>query len=257
MNESVWIIDFGNTRQKLAEFVDGDFVQAWVNDDALERAQLAQQNQQLPGDIFVACTGTMSEEWEQMLGFLKQDESKNCRVFQVSNAHELPFQVEYESRATLGLDRLANAAGAAAVDDESDWLIIDMGTCITADLVSNKAFIGGSISPGIDLRLRSMYAGTAQLPYVENWRDIALEGVAIHLGHNTRSALIAGAIGGVQSELIQRIHAFSKEYPGMKVALTGGDAKYLQLHEDFTIFADPNLTLKGYFELYKRLIKQN
>lgn len=257
MNESVWIIDFGNTRQKLAEFVEGHFVQAWVNDDALEHALRAQQNQQLPQDIFVASTGTMSEDWEQLLSSWEKDESKNCRVIQVSSANELPFEVEYESRTTLGLDRLANAAGAIAVDNQSDWFVIDVGTCITADLVSNQVFVGGSISPGIDLRLRSMFAGTAQLPYVENWRDIAMAGVAIHLGHNTTSALIAGAIGGVQSELIQRIHAFSKEYPAIKVALTGGDAKYLQLHEDFTIFADPNLTLKGYFELYKRLIKQN
>ena len=83
------------------------------------------------------------------------------------------------------------------------------------------------------------------------------EGVAIHLGHNTTSALIAGAIGGVQSELTQRIRVFSIEYPNIRVALTGGDAKYLQLQEDFTIFADTNLTLRGYFELHKRLTKQN
>jgi pantothenate kinase type III len=56
----------------------------------------------------------------------------------------------------------------------------------------------------------------------ENWRELATEGVGLHLGLNTIEALLAGAIGGANAELQERVEAFHNEFGTFRVALTGG-----------------------------------
>ena len=46
-------------------------------------------------------------------------------------------------------------------------LIIDLGTCITYDLVLDSKYRGGQISPGIQSRLRSLHNSTNSLPRVK------------------------------------------------------------------------------------------
>ena len=98
-------------------------------------------------------------------------------------------------------------------------MVIDLGTCLTVDAVEDQSFIGGAISPGIDLRLRSMYAGTHSLPYPENWRELGNDGIAMHIGNDTLSSLLAGSIGGINAVPVVRDGAV---VPGhvMKVTLS-------------------------------------
>ena len=44
------------------------------------------------------------------------------------------------------------------------WLVVDVGTCITADLIVEGIHLGGIISPGIKSRLKSMNDDTDALP---------------------------------------------------------------------------------------------
>ena len=218
----------------------------------LNRCQL----DHLPPSVLVAATGNITEQWSNWIQ--RWSDSKFAeRLIHLKSAADVPMTMAYESPETLGLDRLANAFAVAAVDASTPWLVLDIGTCITADLIQDGQFCGGSIAPGIDLRLKSMYAGTAHLPYPENWRAQAEQGVALHLGNDTESSLLAGALGGVHAEIEHRMKAFQSEFSELRVALTGGDAKYLELQDDLSIFADSNLTWKGYYHLHKSIINHD
>jgi len=247
-----WVLDFGNSRVKLVQFENESIASIWTDEEALNEVN---QNPRLDSSalMLVAATGQISEQWSKWIENAQQI-SSGPRIIQLENAEDVPWTTAYDSPATLGLDRLANAAAVVALDAKSNWLVIDAGTCITVDFIQDGQFQGGSISPGIDLRLRAMYAGTASLPYPEDWRERSSAGVALHLGSDTESSLLAGAIGGVHAELAARIAAFNAEFPGIRVALTGGDAKFLELRSELTIFADPNLTWTGYHYLLNRII---
>ena len=245
------ILDFGNTRVKWARFVDGEFAGLLQDEAAWESLQEWNEDAQW----LIAATGPMAEQWSEWVEALKANQPDS--VVHLESAEGIPFPSSYHSMRTLGLDRIANAAGAVAEDAQADWLIIDAGTCITADLLEGGTFCGGSIAPGIDLRLRAMFAGTASLPYPEDWREQAAGGIGLDVGDDTVASLLAGAVGGAQAELTERIRRFKNEIPSIRVALTGGDAKFLQLQADLPTFADPNLTWKGYFHLLNRMLNHD
>ena len=245
------ILDFGNTHVKWARFINGEFGGVQQDNEAWETLQTWDEEARW----LIAATGLIDERWSAWVEALKANQPDS--VVHLENAEEVPFPTSYHSMHTLGLDRIANAAGAAAEDENANWLIIDAGTCITADLLESGTFCGGSIAPGIDLRLRAMFAGTANLPYPEDWREQAAGGIGLDVGDDTVSSLIAGAVGGVQAELTERIRRFTNEIPSIRVALTGGDAKFLQLQADLPTFADPNLTWKGYFHLLNRMLNHD
>ena len=199
------ILDFGNTHVKWARFINGEFGGVQQDNEALETLQTWDEEARW----LIAATGLIDERWSAWVEALKANQPDS--VVHLENAEEVPFPTSYQSMHTLGLDRIANAAGAAAEDENANWLIIDAGTCITADLLEGGTFCGGSIAPGIDLRLRAMFAGTANLPYPEDWREQAAEGIGLDVGEDTVSSLLAGAVGGAQAELTERIRRFKNE----------------------------------------------
>ena len=78
----------------------------------------------------------------------------------------LPIQIDYKTPDTLGRDRIAAAVGAYALQKDVSWLILDLGTCLTIDLLADNTFRGGLISPGVQMRFRAMNEFTAGLPLV-------------------------------------------------------------------------------------------
>jgi type III pantothenate kinase len=59
-------------------------------------------------------------------------------------------------------------------------LTIQTGTCITYDIVDSMGqYLGGGISPGLDMRFRAMHTFTAKLPLVKK------EKIAFLTGKNT------------------------------------------------------------------------
>ena len=153
----------------------------------------------------------------------------------------------YESKHTLGYDRLANAVGAAAQFPDEHVVIVDSGTCLKIDFIhANRGFLGGSISPGLQMRFRSLNTFTDNLPLVEeapcnsNW------------GGNTNDSILVGVVQGMRAEIEGRIGKLNSEFPDLKVVLTGGDLetfKSLDIPQKSSIFADNFLTLKGLNEI--------
>ncbi len=150
-----------------------------------------------------------------------------------------PFPINYESPDTLGIDRIVACAGVYSND--SDILVIDAGSCITYDYVKyNKGYRGGAISPGIEMRFRSMSNFTDKLPFISKFTKSPEV-----LGTTTKSCLMSGSINGIIYEIKGFIEHFNSKSSSLKVFLTGGDSIFLGTELKSAIFVDQNLVLKG------------
>ncbi len=242
-----WIVDQGNTRLKLGVFTAGELSE--VLTDAAAVAWMEVDPDEADAVLWAA-SGAPSAELESVFA------ARTRPVTQVDRAMDLPIALDYGTPETLGWDRIANAVAVSQADPEAVWVVVDAGTCITCDVVAGGVFFGGSIAPGIDLRLRAMYAGTAALPLIEDWRERLAawaeqpeSTLPEHVGTHTAGSMVAGAWGGARAELAGRVADFGKRWPDLQVMWTGGDAEYLHERDSGVIFADSNLTLKGYYAI--------
>jgi type III pantothenate kinase len=143
-------------------------------------------------------------------------------VHLLSYKSKLPFKIEYETPETLGTDRIAAVAGAWWFFRRENILIIDTGTAITYDFLSENIYRGGNISPGINMRFKALNKFTGRLPLVEKTSEFSSP------GNNTTNAILAGVIRGVTYEINEYIRTFKKEYKNIKVIITGGDSGFIQ-----------------------------
>ena len=162
------------------------------------------------------------------------------RVLQLNSTFNFPFKIQYKTPLTLGNDRLALAAAASLLYPKSNKIIIDAGTCITIDFIDyNNNFYGGSISPGIDMRYKSLDNYTANLPLLE------ISDKFSYPGDSTETSIHSGVIGGVCNEIKGFIENISSKHDDVKIILTGGNAKFLSKTLKITIFANQNFILDG------------
>ncbi|MBI2257277.1 MAG: type III pantothenate kinase [Flavobacteriia bacterium] len=156
------------------------------------------------------------------------------------NECTIPLDINYQSKESLGNDRLANAVYAANQSKNNNVLVIDIGTCIKFDMVlKNGQYIGGSISPGIDLRYKSMHYFTGKLPELSLKEKIGL------IGNNTKDCMHSGVINGIMGEIQYFIAYYEQQFPDLTIFVTGGDQIYFDISSKKTIFALENLTLYG------------
>jgi len=163
----------------------------------------------------------------------------------ISHTSKFPFKVNYDTPETLGIDRVVACVGA--LNHDNDILVIDAGSCITYDYVSSqKGYLGGAISPGLEMRFRAMNNFTDKLPFISQF-----ENNPESLGKSTMSCMKSGAINGLKFEIEGFIKEFTLNNNNLKVFLTGGDAIFLGTELKSGIFADQNLVLKGLNSLIK------
>ena len=153
---------------------------------------------------------------------------------------KLPVSIKYKTPETLGKDRIAAAVGGVNLFPGSPVLVIDLGTAITLDLINEKAeFIGGNISPGMNLRFKALKHFTDDLPLVTASLHPSL------IGQTTIEAIQAGVQLGITYELDAYINTLINKYNGLRVILTGGDASVFVKNLKNTIFVVPDLVLDG------------
>jgi type III pantothenate kinase len=122
--------------------------------------------------------------------------------------------------------------------------VIGLGTAITFNFINRKKeFLGGSISPGMEMRFKSLQTFTARLPLVKkNWNFPLI-------GYDTRTNILSGVILGMAREIDGIIDSYSEKYNNLNVLLTGGDSTYFAHHLKNKIFADLNLIFKGLYAI--------
>ena len=140
----------------------------------------------------------------------------------LSHKSKFPFRIEYETPETLGTDRIASIAGAFNLFPRSEILVIDAGTAITYDFLSDNIYRGGNISPGLTMRFKALNRFTGKLPLVFPYDNYSFP------GRKTNDAIMAGVITGVTYEINEYIRTFEKNDTGFIIVLTGGDSGYLK-----------------------------
>lgn len=180
---------------------------------------------------------------EHLLSFVKQ---KAVSLLILSIDTPTPLTIAYSS--TLGTDRIAAAVGAWSLAPHQPSLIVDLGTAATFDLIdANGSFLGGSISPGLELRLLSLQEHTARLPLVN------CTGPVVWPATETDISIRSGALYGLLAEIHYYAHLADEicRQSEVQVILTGGNAALLQKQNESAIFAlphcivEPNLTMIG------------
>lgn len=231
------IVDAGNTRIKVAHYQDEKLLKLVLLSNA-NFVDFPKRVQEFSYDFAILSSVRSQKDSEMML-----DALANCHV--LGPKSKLPLSMAYETPQTLGADRLANAA-AIAQNAAGAALSIDVGTCIKFDFVdAAKTYQGGSISPGIALRYRSLHDYTAALPLLDEKTIPAL------IGKQTSGSITSGVLNGIQGEIDYFIKMYSESYPDLTIFVTGGDARYFDYSAKKNIFADENLTLLGLLLILK------
>jgi type III pantothenate kinase len=239
------VIDIGNSRTKLAIFQGKKLLRI----DKVEKIDLTILSNYLEDfQIKNSIISSVKDDVSLFEDFLKE------KTNYVRFSALLPNGIinNYKSPATLGLDRLAAILGAKSLFPNQNCMVIDAGTCITYDAIDrNGIYEGGSISPGLNMRLKAMHEFTGRLP------EIALSDYAEWQGYDTVSAMLSGVVNGTYAEIKGFIELYNSKYANLEVVLCGGDAIFFDYRLKNSIFAHalktvPDLVLIGLNEVIQQ-----
>ncbi|MGJ5642520.1 type III pantothenate kinase [Formosa sp. S-31] len=173
---------------------------------------------------------------EDLLNVLK----KELQVLILDRDTPVPFKNLYATPKTLGIDRIALVSAAASQFPNRNVLVMDAGTCITYDFISeDSAYLGGAISPGITMRYKALHDYTAKLPLLEKEVPLNL------IGDSTVSSIHSGIVNGMVQEIEGVVANYQSKFPDLTIILTGGDANFLSKQLKSSIFANSNFLLEG------------
>ena len=229
--------DFGNTRQKVAVFRNENFEEEIVlpNDElfTVERIMYIHQ----PQKTILSSVINHNPAIENLL-------AAQSKFHKLSNNTKANFTAPVSKPETIGADRLALCAAAVHFHPNKNNLIIGLGSCITYNFINQyHQFLGGSISPGMEMRFKAMQVFTAKLPEVHAEWNIPL------IGYDTKTNMQSGVIDGIAFEIDGFIDAYAAKYNNFNVVLTGGDCSYFARRLKNKIFADFNFLYKGLYAL--------
>ena len=228
------IIDIGNTLVKYAIFSSDEIVIIYKkNDVEISFMQELIQKHHV-NDVIISSVRD------------KVDGDFGIKTLYLNHLTPFPITINYETPETLGNDRIANVVAASVLYPNKNILIIDAGTCITIDFIDqNKEYQGGRISPGIEMRYKSLNKYTSNLP------KLTISNTAQQIGKDTNSSIVSGVEKGVVAEIETIIDDFINENEDLFVIVTGGDTFFFENTLKNSIFADQNLVLKGLNEILK------
>jgi len=229
--------DFGNTRLKVACFQDTKLAEVIVlkNDDVETISSFIKQFE--PKRSILSSVIDHNPEIENLL-------SSKTKFHKLSYLSKLPFTTPVGKPETIGADRLALSAAAVYFFPKHHNLVIGMGSCITYNFINaDHEFLGGGISPGMEMRMRSLNQFTAKLPIVKPDGNVPL------IGYDTVTNILSGVVLGIANEIDGFINTYKERFGNFNVHLTGGDLVYLAPHLKNQIFADPELIFKGLYAI--------
>jgi len=229
--------DFGNTRLKIAFFQNAKLAEVIViENDEIATITLILEKFDAKKTILSSVINH-NPEIETLL-------AKKTKFHKLNHLSKLPFTTPVGKPETIGADRLALAAAAVYFFPKQHNLVIGMGSCITYNFINaDHEFLGGGISPGMEMRMKSLNQFTAKLPIVKPDGNLPL------VGYDTVTNILSGVVLGMAKEIDGFIDFYKERYGNFNVHLTGGDLVYLAPHLKNQIFADPELIFKGLYAI--------
>ena len=227
------IVDEGNTLCKIAVLDKSEVLCEW-SDEEFDMAQAAALISQFSIDkAIVASTRGGAEK------ICNELQNKIDKVLHFTSQTEVPIEIEYASRQTLGTDRIAVAVGVVCEMGIKDALVIDMGSAITFDSIEDGVFKGGNISLGVAMRFRALHEFTAALPLCHSTEPTE------EFGRSTTEAIEQGVMQGVLHEIEGYVERVSKKNVKKSLIFCGGDAESFVNRIKSAIFAPRKLMFTG------------
>jgi type III pantothenate kinase len=247
---SLLAADIGNAHTVLGLLEDGEVTAHWrvstnehrTSDEwgVLLRGLLGRLGDAVTGVAVCATVPSVLNAWREMLTAQFPD----AALVIVEPGVRTGVPIVVDNPREVGSDRIINAL-AAASDHSGPAIVVDFGgTATTFDVIDAAGrYVGGAITPGIEISLDALSRGGAQLRMVELVRPRSV------IGKNTVEALQSGMVFGVASQvegMVERlVAALGVEHDEVTVIATGHLAP-LVLDECrcFTVHS-PWLTLRG------------
>jgi type III pantothenate kinase len=225
------IVDVGNTSAKVAIF----------NQQQLVEKNTFSDNESLQNYLYsVAADHCLISSVRLNPEEINSWITSPIKKITLSHSIPLPIKILYQTPKTLGVDRIAASCGAWNIFPQKNVLVIDAGTCITYDFTnSNGEYLGGGISPGLQMRFEALNTFTAKLPLVKPTLNPEL------IGATTETSIQSGVINGIIAEMEGLILRYREKYNDLQVILCGGDTSFFENRLKATIFASPDLVLFG------------
>jgi len=234
---TTFCFDFGNTRLKCGIFTRRELTEVLTLEDDSEKTISGLIDKYRPSKSLLSSVIEHNPAIEELLG-------KSTHFHKLGHHSKIPVTTPVGKPETIGADRLALVVAASDLYPGKNNLVIGLGTAITYNFVNKKKeFLGGGISPGMEMRFRSLHTYTARLPLVNKDLNFPL------IGYDTRTNILSGVILGMAKEIDGIIDSYSEKYSNLNVLLTGGDSAYFACHLKNKIFADLNLIFKGLYAI--------
>jgi type III pantothenate kinase len=230
-------LDFGNTRLKAAIFEKEVFKAEMVLTDDSNSTIEKLLAQYQPQKAILSSVINHNREIEHIL-------SGKTRFHKLSHLTKVNFTTPVGKPESIGADRLALLAAAVHYFPGKNNLVVGLGSCITYNFINQyHEFLGGGISPGMEMRFKAMNEHTALLPLVQKDWNFPI------IGYDTKTNLQSGVIAGITYEIGGFVDFYAGKYGNFNVVLTGGDSCYFAGQLKYKIFADLNFLFKGLYAL--------
>jgi type III pantothenate kinase len=225
-------IDIGNTNAKAGFFEKDTLLE--VKSNLSDRSILKLlKGEDKPDHVLISSV-------RKGTGRIIQHSNKITDTLVLSHKTPLPFKSLYHTPETLGLDRMAAVAGSNILHPKQNCLVVDIGTCITYDLIDESGtYHGGGISPGIEMRLKAMHKFTSKLPI------ITFNGSTELIGKTTKQCMLSGVANGTIAEIEGILYRYKQFFEDLTIIFCGGGSKFFETKIKEHIFAVPNLVLIG------------
>jgi type III pantothenate kinase len=224
-------IDIGNTSAKTGIFELNDLLE--VKYKVSDRGILKMVTETRPENVLISSV-------RKGIGKIVEKTNRISNTIVLDHQTPVPIESQYQTKHTLGVDRVASVVGAKYLYPVKNCLVIDLGTCITYDLVDEAGIHhGGGISPGLEMRSKAMHKFTSKLPL------ISMKGSPDLIGKTTKECMQSGVINGATAELEGIIERYRQLFHDLVIIFCGGDAIFFESKIKDHIFAIPNLVLTG------------
>ena len=251
-------IDMGNTQTAMGLFDGDELVRSWrmPTDRSFTKDEIhmrllgyfgmyGREISEVGAIAFAGVVPELLRAWQRVADEL------GVPFVQVGADTASVTQVDAPNPAEVGADRVANATAAAALYGAPS-IVVDFGTATNVDVVDARgAYIGGAIAPGIRVGLDALTARAAKLA------SVTLEAPDNTIGRSTVEAVQSGTVVGAAAMAEGLVARIKRELgpgaDGACVVATGGFAVAVGACTDLFDVVDPQLTLKGIREIWRRL----
>ncbi len=247
------IIDIGNTNidfvnfNKLTNKYSNKFT---VDTPDILKGHFGIVNKKIKKNFYKSalCSSVVPNAFNKLKKILK---TKNVYLNEIKDRNlNFPIKIKLSKPKQVGSDRVVNAIAAFKIYKKNS-IIIDFGTATTFDVIVKNTYVGGMITPGINLSLKVLKEATAKLPLIK------LKKTNKYIGKDTVSAMNNGMYWGyigLIKELVQKIIKETKKK--YLVIFTGGLANIFFSSFPFKDkVIDQQITLKGIAETLKFNLK--